>query len=584
MAHEMALVTEDAGGVAARVQGGWALWEAEGKPVSVRLSLDVVSRLGMAVQEGFRALRRRGLETGGLLIGTKTEAGNRTVVDVTDFEPIDSEHANGPSYQLSEADCHTLEERIAAREAAGECASIVGFYRSHTRPDFSITAEDTALFSTYFRNASDVFLLIKSNDEGPPTGGFIIREEGQIQSESPYAQFPFDWKAGIRSTRETRVLDVTTPRAPRPVARIAPFPTGPRTNHMVAWPVRLTAAAGAALAVALTVGLSVGLLRYAPGPTPAVPPRSLALSVAAAGDSLRLSWDHQAISHAGIGVLWIKDGQEEQRFELDAKQLSEGSVAYWPTDRDVTFRLELASGGGTKFTESVRAIGGPSHPSLALPASLPAALPAPTVTAPSAEVRAPKRPRTNRTGSGSRQGSRTFAVARPEPDLARLSPAPLPEPPANRPVVAPALEHSKEFLQPIVPDESSDGSDSSYRVRVEPVAGSRLARLGRSIPVIGKRYQRADYVPPAPRHNPGLTSAPHRNVSRDVNIDVKVYVNPSGKVEYSEVLSKVASADRDLATSALFSARDWEFVPARAGEDPVPGEVILHYQFGPGVR
>jgi outer membrane biosynthesis protein TonB len=69
-----------------------------------------------------------------------------------------------------------------------------------------------------------------------------------------------------------------------------------------------------------------------------------------------------------------------------------------------------------------------------------------------------------------------------------------------------------------------------------------------------------------------------------VNIDVKVYVNPAGKVEYSEVLSKVAGTDRDLAASALFSARRWEFVPARDSDGTVPGEVILHYQFGPGAR
>jgi outer membrane biosynthesis protein TonB len=73
-------------------------------------------------------------------------------------------------------------------------------------------------------------------------------------------------------------------------------------------------------------------------------------------------------------------------------------------------------------------------------------------------------------------------------------------------------------------------------------------------------------------------------MARDVNIDVKVYVNPAGKVDYSEVLSNVVEADRDLAALAMFSARRWEFVPARSGDEAVPGEVILHYQFGPGVR
>jgi outer membrane biosynthesis protein TonB len=81
-----------------------------------------------------------------------------------------------------------------------------------------------------------------------------------------------------------------------------------------------------------------------------------------------------------------------------------------------------------------------------------------------------------------------------------------------------------------------------------------------------------------------LSSLPYRNVAQDVNIDVKVYVNPLGKVDYSEVLSKVPETDRDLAALAVFSARQWEFVPARAVDGNVAGEVILQYEFGPAVR
>ena len=64
--------------------------------------------------------------------------------------------------------------------------------------------------------------------------------------------------------------------------------------------------------------------------------------------------------------------------------------------------------------------------------------------------------------------------------------------------------------------------------------------------------------------------------------NVKVYVNAAGKVEYSEVISKVAEADRDLASLAMFAARRWEFVPARSAGSAVAGEVILHYQFRAG--
>src|SRR5712692_7788873 len=149
----------DATGVEPIISDGWLVWEYPGKPVSVRLSPDVAFRLGMAVREGFKALPRRGLETGGLLIGTRREAGNPVVVEVDDFEPIESEHAAGPAYLLSAADRRLLEARIAARAATARNTSIVGFYRGHTRPDFAITAEDASLFSTYFREPSDVFLL-----------------------------------------------------------------------------------------------------------------------------------------------------------------------------------------------------------------------------------------------------------------------------------------------------------------------------------------------------------------------------------------------------------------------------------------
>src|SRR5450631_2361180 len=107
---------EIAGGVAPTVDVGLT-WEVEGKPVSIRLSPGVVGRLGMAIREGFKALPRRGLETGGLLIGTRTHAEDRVVIVIKDFEPVESEHANGPSYVLSDADRRLLEARIAAHNA-----------------------------------------------------------------------------------------------------------------------------------------------------------------------------------------------------------------------------------------------------------------------------------------------------------------------------------------------------------------------------------------------------------------------------------------------------------------------------------
>jgi hypothetical protein len=184
-------------------------------------------------------------------------------------------------------------------------------------------------------------------------------------------------------------------------------------------------------------------------------------------------------------------------------------------------------------------------------------------------------PRRNEVIPASRQLTSALGVRRPDHNPATSTPAALPDPPTIQPVIAPPSTGG-EFLKPMVPAHDLGGSNSPFRVIVEPVPASR-----RGIPLIGKRYRREDYVPPTPLRNPGPPDPPHRNIARDVKIDVKVYVNASGKVDYSEAFSKVAESDRDLAAVAVFSARRWEFVPARTGDGTVPSEVILHYQFGP---
>jgi len=117
------------------------------------------------------------------------------------------------------------------------------------------------------------------------------------------------------------------------------------------------------------------------GPSPA-------LNVTTAGNSLRLSWDRQALRRASNAVLWIKDGHEEQRFELDGKQLSEGSVVYWPRNSDVNFRLELVS-PGANVTESVRAIGGPNPAPARVPEPAVAGVQAPPTALPADTIRPP---------------------------------------------------------------------------------------------------------------------------------------------------------------------------------------------------
>src|SRR5207245_226374 len=77
---------------------------------------------------------------------------------------------------------------------------------------------------------------------------------------------------------------------------------------------------------------------------PALPPSaSLDLKAQRDGKVVRFTWDRTAppILEAERGVLWIKEAGNEQRLDLDGRQLAVGSVIYWPLTGGVNFGLEV---------------------------------------------------------------------------------------------------------------------------------------------------------------------------------------------------------------------------------------------------
>src|SRR4051812_29648143 len=87
------------------------LWEIPGKPLSVQLRFDVIDRLSPEILRGLGALKRRGAEVGGLLLG-RVEPGSPDKVTIEDFEPVPSEYLTGPSYNLSPNDLAAFEASI----------------------------------------------------------------------------------------------------------------------------------------------------------------------------------------------------------------------------------------------------------------------------------------------------------------------------------------------------------------------------------------------------------------------------------------------------------------------------------------
>src|SRR5215467_15321896 len=139
--------TASAGSV--EIQGSPAayyLWEFPEKPVSVRLSLDVVDRLERDVLESFRAITARGSEVGGLLLG-RSETGATTNTIIENYELFHCDYTRGPLYLLSEEEKSRLEDVIRRKKSIpGQAGSVVGFFRSNTRKDLVLDEEDLDMF------------------------------------------------------------------------------------------------------------------------------------------------------------------------------------------------------------------------------------------------------------------------------------------------------------------------------------------------------------------------------------------------------------------------------------------------------
>jgi hypothetical protein len=123
---------------------------------------------------------------------------------------------------------------------------------------------------------------------------------------------------------------------------------------------------------------------------------------------------------------------------------------------------------------------------------------------------------------------------------------------------------------------------STVTVEAVELPESRLSRIAGKIPLLRKRRRTPEFLPPTPvrETTPTVPTELRRNLKSEVALDVRAYIDESGKVIYAEMLSNVTESDRSLASMAVFNARRWEFRPAQLGGHIVPAQVILHYRFG----
>jgi len=177
------------------------LWTVPQKPVCVRIPFPVIDRLEQEAVENFRSLSSRGSEIGGLLYG-KVWPGQPEEVSIEDYELISCDYSRGPLYRLADADMGRFDRSILQHNSAGSLA-VVGFFRSHTRKNLSLDADDISFIDSRFRDPHQIALLIRPLATKTSTAGIFIREGDTVNGEASPLEFPF------RSS-------LLTPATPRP--------------------------------------------------------------------------------------------------------------------------------------------------------------------------------------------------------------------------------------------------------------------------------------------------------------------------------------------------------------------------------
>lgn len=525
-------------------------WRAPGNPLSVNLPLELVDRISQTLQRQNPSSSQRDPEVGGFLFGRTLRQQGSILVEVDDFEPLECEHSIGPSYLLSESDRQRLARRIRGHKRAGG-HSIVGFYRSDTRRRFGVTAEDSALMSAYFSKPSMVLLLIHAVPSVLPTGAFAILRNGAIKSFEGLLEFPFDSTALMA---RCKLYDT------RPQKKLA------SQNGQAAYKLA-SAIAGFAKLRSVTLALA----RQA---------RGLAMQPAA----LRAAVSHARTNFgSGLPLVWHVRKWLRTEWAVLASMLAIGmigGVLYQGSVRGAAVPPILQASAQIHDPQSLRERSGPLAKDVA---KTPEIILAANVTTADVETGANPlaSPLPRKTAHRSRKPAAIPMAPVPRVESAAITEPALPEPPAINVHPTPGFDvPSREAkiltaLPPRIPDPF-------VKVDVDLLPNGHRAGLFGKLRLLHKRQPQASFVPPAVVDQAQLDVPAELLPKRDeARVDVKVYIDATGKVEYGELLSNETRANRDLATLAVFSARRWQFTPARLADEPVSAEAVLHFKFFP---
>lgn len=158
----------------------YATWTEPETAFQVRYSLALFHQIDMAASDGYRRIPHGGIEVGGLLFGRRFPEGVR----VEAFRLIECEHAQGPSFKLSERDVAGLREQIAESGSDPELGELeaLGWFIAHTRGPLQLTEAEARLFDDLFPHPGSTTILVKPEKFKPTLFAFLVRADtGTVQ-------------------------------------------------------------------------------------------------------------------------------------------------------------------------------------------------------------------------------------------------------------------------------------------------------------------------------------------------------------------------------------------------------------------
>jgi hypothetical protein len=274
---------------------------------------------------------------------------------------------------------------------------------------------------------------------------------------------------------------------------------------------------------------------------------ALALRAERREGALRVSWnrDTPVVNHAKYGILSIRDGDLQPReLHLELDQLRMGSIVYSPTNESVLFRLEVTGRDKTMTHETILALAATKAHLTAVAASRPAA------------------------GSSSRN-RKSFSPPRSRHDFGKPSRVMLVDPPAQAAsfLEASALVEQLAIAQPKVAPLPPP----------EPQQARTAPREPQPLPVTPA------FIAPRPINEslPNLSRAIRATVTSEVEVQIKIQIDESGRVVRITPLGSTGPASDSIISASAEAARHWSFAPAMRGNQPVASEVVLTFRYTP---